>query len=161
MKRDLSTRSSIAIVVGAAVVAGVLVVATWPGGDNESSSTAIAAEPTPVSSPAESPAETPTPAADPDADLKFPKKSGDWTLFDVTFARSPDGTLGGTGQIGYTGSRRAATGTFTVAVYSGGTRVGSMTAATSQARPRTTTNVTWTSTDPWREPCDGVVFTAA
>ena len=160
MRRDLSTRASLAIVAGAAVVAGVLVVATWPSDDQDSSSTAVAAEPTPAVLPTSTPAATPTPEQDPGADLKFPKKSGDWTLFDITFKRSPDGTLGGTGQIGYTGSSRAATGSFTVAVYSGGRRIGTMTAATSQARPKTTTNVTWTSSDPWREPCDGVVFSS-
>jgi hypothetical protein len=161
MRRDLSTRASLAIVAAAAVVAGVFVVATWPSDDNDSASTAIAAEPTPAFTPEPTPAVSATPEADPGADLTFPKTSGDWTLFDVTFRRSPDGMLGGTGQIGYTGSARAATGTFTVVVYSGGTRVGAMTAATSQAHPKTTTNVTWTSPDPWREPCDGVVFTAA
>jgi hypothetical protein len=154
MRRDLSTRASVAIVAGAALVAGVLVVATWPS-DSDSTATASAA------TPAATPAPTPTPELDPGADLTFPKTSGDWTLYDVTFTRSPDGTLGGSGQIGYSGTASAATGTFTLAVYSGGRRVGTMQAATSQARPRTTTTVSWTSTDPWREPCDGVVFSSA
>jgi hypothetical protein len=151
MRRTLSTRSSIAVVAGVAVVAAVLVVATWPGDDNPASEATVA---TPASA-------APTPASDPGADLKFPKRSGDWTLYDVTFKRSRDGLLGGTGQIGYTGRERAATGRFTVVVYSGGRRVGTMQAATSQARPKTTTTVTWTSSDPWKQPCDGVVFTSA
>jgi len=155
MKRDLSTPASIAIVAGVAVVAGVVVVATWPS--NDDSSTATAVIPTSVSTPA------PTTSAEPDpgADLEFPKTSGDWTLYDVTFERSPGGLLGGTGQIGYTGTQRAATGTFTVVVYSGGQRVGTMQAAISQAHPKTTTTVTWTSSDPWHTACDGVVFTSA
>jgi hypothetical protein len=158
MRRDLSTRASIAIVAGAALVAGVLVVATWPSDDGDTSSAATAADAPPTSAP---PVASPTPTPDAGADLRFPKTSGDWTLFDLAFRRSPDGLLSGTGQIGYTGTARAATGTFTVVVYSGGQRIGTMTAATSQARPRTTTNVTWTSSDPWREPCDGVIFSSA
>jgi hypothetical protein len=156
MKRNLSRRASIAIVAGAAVVAGVVVVATWPSDGNSSSSASAAATATPA------PVSTPhvTPVPDPGADLHFPKSSGDWTLDDITFKRSPDGTLSGTGRIGYRGTQRAATGTFTVAVYSHGQRVGTMSAATSQARPKTTTNVTWTSSDPWRDDCDGVVFTS-
>ncbi len=155
MPGDLSLRASISIVAAAAVVATAFVVLTWPddGDDSAGVTAAQAAAPTPAATPA------PTPTPVPGADLEFPKVAGDWTLNSVTLKEDLEGTFGGIGVIAYTG-KDMATASFTLVVYSDGRPVGTLRAATSRANPKTSTTVSWVSSDPWVESCDGYTFSS-
>ncbi len=167
MSRDLSLRASVSIVAATAVVATAFVVLTWPSDDSDSSdATAQAAEQSVVVTPrAATPApasaapSTPTPTPVSGADLDFPKVSGDWTLSSVKLTRDLEGSFGGTGVIAYTGTNTA-TATFVLVVYSGGRPVATLRGATSRAKPRTSTTVSWVSADAFVEKHDGYTFTA-
>lgn len=170
MSGDLSIRASISIVAAAAVVATAFVVLTWPDSNDGSPLTAdqgtvaatAAVTPTPTPSPTASstPSSTPVvPVTVPGVDLEFPKVAGDWRLESVTLKRDIEGRFGGVGVIEYTGKTRA-TGSFTLVVFSGGRQIAILRGATSQAKPNTSTTVSWVSADPWAEEYDGYTFTA-
>lgn len=156
MSRDLSLRSSISIVAAAAVVATAFVVLTWPSDDSDSSRQATSQEVVVTPRPA---TPTPTPIVVSGADLDFPKVSGDWTLNSVDLTRDVEGEFGGTGVIAYTG-KNMATATFVLVVYSGGRPVATLRGATSRAKPKTSTTVSWVCADAFVEEYDGYTFSA-
>lgn len=161
MARDLSLRASISIVAAAAVVATAFVVVTWPSDDTDDSADGRqAAQQSVVVTPRPA-TPTPTPVPVSGADLEFPKTSGDWTLNSVDLTRDVEGEFGGTGVIAYGGTDIAATGSFTLVVYSKGRPVATLRGASSRAKPRTSTTVSWVCSDPWVSEYDGYTFSAA
>lgn len=160
MSRDLSLRASISIVAAAAVVATAFVVLTWPSDNSDDSDdTAQASEQSVVVTPRPA-TPTPTPAVVAGVNRSFPKIAGDWSLNSVALKEGLEGVFGGTGVVAYTGKARSATGTFTLVVYSDGRPVATLRGAMSQAKPRTSTTVSWVSSDAWVEDCDGYTFSA-
>ncbi len=157
MSRDLSLRASISIVAAAAVVATAFVVVTWPSDDADDSRQAVAQDVIVTPRPA---TPTPAPVLVPDADREFPKVAGDWSLNSVDLKEGLEGIFGGTGVIAYTGTSMSATGTFILVVYSDGRPVATLRGAMSQAKPRTSTTVSWVSSDRWVDDCDGYTFSA-
>lgn len=159
MSRDLSLRASISIVAAAAVVATAFVVVTWPSDDAED--TAQTAEQNVIVTPRPAtPTPVPSPVAVTGVDRDFPKIAGDWSLNSVDLKEGLEGIFGGTGVVAYTGKAMSATGTFTLVVYSDGRPVATLRGAMSQAKPRTSTTVSWVSSDRWVKDCDGYTFSA-
>lgn len=157
MARDLSLRASISIVAAAAVVATAFVVVTWPSDDSDDSRPAAAQSVIVTPRPA---TPTPTPVLVAGADEEFPKVSGDWSLNSVNLTEDLEGEFGGTGVIAYTGKAVSATGTFVLVVYHEGRPVATLRGATSRAKPRTSTTVSWVCSDPYVGKYDGYTFSA-